>query len=82
MKNKIVLYPVIFLIKIYQTIISPLLGQNCRYLPTCSEYTIEAFKTHGLIKGFYLAIKRISSCHPFGGHGYDPIPKKKMKHYE
>jgi len=76
MKNKFVIYPVIFSIKIYQLIFSPLLGQNCRYLPTCSEYTIESLKTHGLIKGSYFAVKRISSCHPFGGHGHDPIPKK------
>tara|TARA_Y100000590_G_scaffold435507_1_gene555006 strand:- start:34 stop:282 length:249 start_codon:yes stop_codon:yes gene_type:complete len=82
MKNKIFVYPIIFFIKIYQLIISPLLGQNCRYLPTCSEYTKESLKTHGLIKGSYFAIKRISSCHPFGGHGYDPIPKKKIKYYE
>ena len=79
MKNKIFVYPIIFFIKIYQLIISPLLGQNCRYLPTCSEYTKESLKTHGLIKGSYFAIKRISSCHPFGKHGYDAIPKKKVK---
>tara|TARA_B100000029_G_C17245422_1_gene840651 strand:- start:331 stop:579 length:249 start_codon:yes stop_codon:yes gene_type:complete len=82
MKNKIFVYPIIFLIKIYQSIISPLLGQNCRYLPTCSEFTIESLKVHGFIKGSYFAIKRISSCHPFGKHGYDPIPKKKLKNYE
>jgi len=76
MKNKFFVYPIIFLIKIYQLIISPLLSQNCRYLPTCSEYTIESLIVHGLFKGSYFAIKRISSCHPFGGHGYDPIPKK------
>jgi len=80
--NKIILYPLIFLIKIYQTILSPLLGQNCRFLPTCSEYSINSLKVYGVIKGSFLAIKRISNCHPFGGHGYDPIPKKKMKHYE
>ena len=75
--NKIILYPLIFLIKIYQTILSPLLGQNCRFLPTCSEYSINSLKVYGVIKGSFLAIKRISNCHPFGGHGYDPIPKKK-----
>jgi len=76
MKIKIFILPLIFLIKIYQIIISPLIGQNCRFLPTCSEYTIDALKTHGLFKGLFLSIRRISKCHPFGEHGYDPIPKQ------
>ena len=71
----------ILVIKIYQYIISPFLGNRCRFLPTCSEYFIEALKTQGLIKGFKLGIKRIFKCHPFkklgGSHGLDfvPIPK-------
>ena len=68
------------LIKIYQFIISPLLGQSCRYLPTCSEYSIEALKEYGLTKGIYMSIKRILSCHPIkflgGGQGFDPVKKK------
>lgn len=52
---------------------------NCRYLPTCSEYSLESLKEHGIIKGGYLSIKRISHCHPLGGHGYDPVPKKLRK---
>ncbi|MBS0028513.1 membrane protein insertion efficiency factor YidD [Chitinophaga sp. 22321] len=67
-------YPFIFLIKIYQWFISPLLGSKCRYTPTCSQYGLEALKKYGPFKGGYLTIKRILSCHPWGGHGYDPVP--------
>mgnify|MGYP005717160963 FL=1 len=61
-------------IKLYQIIISPILGPNCRYHPTCSQYSIEAINKHGPFKGTWLAIKRISSCHPWGGSGHDPVP--------
>tara|TARA_Y100001958_G_scaffold129260_1_gene97774 strand:+ start:101 stop:424 length:324 start_codon:yes stop_codon:yes gene_type:complete len=68
----------IFIIKIYQYFISPLLGNRCRFLPTCSEYFIEALNTHGLIRGFKYGIKRILKCHPFkklgGSHGIDFVP--------
>ena len=68
------------LIKGYKFLISPLLGQSCRYLPTCSEYSIEALKTYGFLKGFLLSLKRILSCHPIkflgGGQGFDPVLKK------
>ena len=67
-------FPFIFLIKIYQWFISPLLGSKCRYTPTCSQYGLEAFKKYGPFKGGYLTIKRILSCHPWGGHGNDPVP--------
>ena len=67
---------IISLIRVYQYFISPLLKNNCRYLPTCSEYSIEAFKEYGLLKGFYYSVNRISRCHPFGGKGFDPLPKK------
>ena len=67
-------YPFILLIKIYQWFISPLLGSKCRYTPTCSQYGLEAFKKYGPFKGGYLTITRILSCHPWGGHGYDPVP--------
>ncbi len=63
-------------IKIYQFFISPIIGQNCRYLPTCSEYVIECLKQFGLIKGTFLSFKRISKCHPWGKYGYDPVPNK------
>ena len=61
-------------IKLYQVLISPLLGSSCRYSPTCSQYSIEAIKKHGPFKGLWLAVKRISNCHPWGGSGHDPIP--------
>ena len=67
-------------IKGYKFIISPLLGNSCRYLPTCSEYSIEALKTFGFFKGIYMSAKRILSCHPIkflgGGEGFDPVIKK------
>ena len=78
MKNKILIYPLIFIIKIYQFILSPLIGKNCRYLPTCSEYAIESLRLHGLLRGSFFTIRRILKCHPFGGHGFDPIPKRKQ----
>ncbi len=66
----------------YKFLISPLLGNTCRYLPTCSDYSIEALKTHGFFKGTYMTLKRIFSCHPIkllgGGEGFDPV-KKNMK---
>ena len=77
--NSILILPFILVIKIYQWFISPILKMNCRYLPTCSEYSLESLKEHGVIKGGYLSIKRISYCHPLGGHGYDPVPKKIRK---
>ena len=61
-------------IKIYQILISPLLGPHCRFTPTCSQYAVEAIEKHGPIKGIWLAIKRIARCHPWGGCGYDPVP--------
>ena len=67
-------------IKGYKFLISPLLGHSCRYLPTCSEYSIEALETHGLIKGTMISFKRIITCHPIkilgGGEGFDPVKKK------
>jgi putative membrane protein insertion efficiency factor len=72
--KKILILP----IRLYQITLSPLLGPNkCRYQPTCSHYAIEAIQVWGPIKGTWLAAKRILSCHPWGGHGYDPVPPKK-----
>ena len=62
------------LIRLYQLSISPLIGSNCRYSPTCSNYCIISLQKHGLLKGIYISCKRILSCHPFGGSGYDPVP--------
>ena len=64
----------VLLIRFYQLSISPILGQNCRYSPTCSQYSIEAINKYGAFKGGWLSIKRIFSCHPWGGNGYDPVP--------
>jgi len=62
------------LIKLYQITLSPFIGNSCRYLPTCSNYGIEAIKKYGPFKGGYLTLKRVLSCHPWGGSGYDPVP--------
>ena len=62
------------LIRFYRAAISPLLGANCRFIPTCSAYAVEAIKKHGPVKGFYLTVRRILKCHPWGGSGYDPVP--------
>ena len=69
-------YILIKLIILYKYLISPLIGHSCRYLPTCSEYSIESLKTYGLFKGLFLSIKRILSCNPWGNGGFDPVKKK------
>ncbi|MCF8254552.1 MAG: membrane protein insertion efficiency factor YidD [Bacteroidia bacterium] len=66
--------PFLLLIKLYQGLISPLLPNACRYTPTCSEYTVEAIEKHGVLRGIWLGVKRIGRCHPWGGHGHDPVP--------
>jgi putative membrane protein insertion efficiency factor len=71
---RILAFPFIALIKLYQWIISPAIGPKCRFTPTCSQYAIEALKKHGVFKGLWLTIKRLGRCHPWGGHGYDPVP--------
>ena len=63
-------------IKAYKFFVSPLLGNSCRYFPTCSEYSIEALKTYGFFKGVFQSIKRILSCHPWGSGGFDPVKKE------
>jgi len=75
--KKILISPFILLIRGYQKYISPLTPSSCRYTPTCSHYTVEALQTHGLLKGGWFSIKRIASCNPWGGQGYDPVPPKK-----
>ena len=61
-------------IRFYQLYISPMFPPVCRFTPTCSQYAIEAIRKHGVVKGFYLAVRRILRCHPWGGSGYDPVP--------
>ena len=73
--KKICIFPVRF----YQWFISPLLGSNCRYQPTCSNYMIQAIEEWGVFKGIWLGVKRILRCHPWAKHGYDPVPKKKRE---
>ena len=71
---KLLSFLLVIPIKLYQILISPILGPKCRYHPTCSQYSIEAINKHGPFKGTWLAIKRISSCHAWGGSGHDPVP--------
>ena len=71
---KILNFIFIIPIKLYQILLSPLLGQSCRYHPTCSQYTIEAIEKYGPIKGIWLGTKRIARCNPWGGSGHDPVP--------
>lgn len=65
---------VVRLIRLYQRFISPLLGSNCRFLPTCSHYTLEAVEKYGVLNGGWLGIKRIARCHPWNPGGFDPVP--------
>ncbi|SFV62370.1 Protein YidD [hydrothermal vent metagenome] len=67
-------YLLLLIIKFYQLFISPILGNNCRFLPTCSEYSYESIQKYGFFKGLKLSIKRISKCHPWHKGGYDPVP--------
>lgn len=64
----------VFFIRVYQYTLSPFIGRSCRYTPTCSHYSVEALEKHGPLKGGKMAIKRIASCNPWGGSGYDPVP--------
>jgi uncharacterized protein len=75
-----------FLLKIYKLTLSPVLaaltggpGSGCRFLPTCSEYFVQAVEAHGVLIGFWLGAKRILRCHPWGGSGYDPVPARQSK---
>ena len=73
--KKVLAAPFILLIKFYQVCISPLKGgPTCRFTPTCSQYALEAFRKYGPFKGFWLSLRRILRCHPWGGSGYDPVP--------
>nr|WP_314289210.1 membrane protein insertion efficiency factor YidD [uncultured Capnocytophaga sp.] len=67
-------YLFIYMVRFYQVVVSPLKPPTCRYTPTCSQYALEALKRYGAFKGGWLAVKRLCSCHPWGGSGYDPVP--------
>ena len=67
-------YLMIGLIWVYKLAISPLLGSNCRFVPTCSQYGLEAFQRHTFFRAFWLTVKRIARCHPYSKGGYDPVP--------
>lgn len=71
---RILSWPFILLIKIYQVLLSPWLGPRCRFVPSCSQYAEQAFRKHGPFKGIWLSARRILRCHPWGGSGYDPVP--------
>jgi putative membrane protein insertion efficiency factor len=64
-------------VRLYRATLSPLVGMNCRFHPTCSAYALEALETHGALRGGWLALRRILRCHPFGGHGVDPVPPRR-----
>ncbi len=70
---------ILILLKVYKFLISPFLGTNCRFLPSCSDYAYEVITTKGVIKGVALAIKRLTKCHPWGKSGYDPVKKQKKE---
>ena len=67
-------WPLLALVALYRYAISPWLGANCRFEPSCSQYALEALRAHGAFKGSWLALRRIGRCHPWGGSGYDPVP--------
>ncbi|MDR2906662.1 MAG: membrane protein insertion efficiency factor YidD [Bacteroidales bacterium] len=72
--KKVFIFPFIVLIRVYQYTISPFFPNSCRFTPSCSQYGLEAFRKYGVFKGFWLTLKRVSRCHPWGGEGYDPVP--------
>ena len=79
---KLIIYILIAPIKAYQLIFSPLFGPSCRFQPTCSNYAMEALQKHGIIVGLWLTIKRLIKCNPWGGQGFDPVPKKKNNNFK
>jgi len=78
--RKILTAPVILLIQAYRYLLSPLIGSHCRYTPSCSQYALDAVQAHGVVKGLWLTVKRVGSCHPWHAGGYDPVPGANTEH--
>lgn len=74
--SRLVAWPLLGIVGLYRVAISPWLGNNCRYAPSCSAYAMESLRVHGAFRGSWLAAKRILRCHPWGGAGYDPVPEE------
>lgn len=74
--SKLLAWPLLGLVSLYRILISPWLGNNCRFEPSCSAYALQALRTHGAFRGLWLTARRIARCHPWGGSGYDPVPDK------
>ncbi|MFN0132643.1 MAG: membrane protein insertion efficiency factor YidD [Phycisphaerales bacterium] len=71
--------PFVLAIRVYQAALSPLMGGHCRFMPTCSEYAIGAYREHGPMRGTWLTLRRLARCHPWGGHGFDPVPERRER---
>ncbi|HRH68054.1 MAG: membrane protein insertion efficiency factor YidD [Flavobacteriales bacterium] len=78
--GKVLALPLIWLVHLYRLVLSPLLPGSCRYTPSCSEYGLQALRMHGAWRGGLLTLKRFLSCHPWGGHGHDPVPQDPPQH--
>lgn len=76
--GRLLAWPLLGLVALYRIAISPWLGANCRFEPSCSEYAMQALRVHGAFRGSWLAARRIGRCHPWGGSGYDPVPEKEQ----
>ena len=80
--GRLLALPMLGLVWLYRLAVSPWLGNNCRYEPSCSEYAMDALRLHGAFRGGWLAVRRIGRCHPWGGSGYDPVPEKQKDRVE